>query len=82
MFQVNNNGVISFLKELRTYRPENFPLDDDTPLIAPYWADVDISKCDRNSTHCGTVWYREDRRPSILNKVWSCRRRAIQRAAG
>ncbi|XP_005107855.2 protein mesh [Aplysia californica] len=60
---VNNNGVISFLQELRTYRPENFPLSDATPIIAPYWADVDISKSN------GTVWYRETRDPNILSQA-------------
>ncbi|CAL1537147.1 unnamed protein product [Lymnaea stagnalis] len=60
---VNNNGVISFFKELKTYRPEEFPLVDETPIIAPYWADVDISKSN------GTVWYRETRDPSVLSEA-------------
>ncbi|KAH9505371.1 hypothetical protein Btru_058534 [Bulinus truncatus] len=59
---VNNNGVISFFKELSDYRPENFPLQENTPIIAAYWADVDISK--PNDT--GNVWYRETRDPAAL----------------
>lgn len=49
---VNNNGIITFLQELKTYRPESFPLKDDTPIIAPYWADVNVEVG-------GIVWYRE-----------------------
>ncbi|CAG5119632.1 unnamed protein product, partial [Candidula unifasciata] len=60
---VNNNGVISFFDELRTYRPEDFPLTEKIPIIAPYWADVDISISN------GTVWYRESRDPQLLAKA-------------
>lgn len=59
MFQVNNNGVITFLKELTGYRPVNFPLQE-TPLIAPYWADVDVAGVG------GTVWFRETVDTSVL----------------
>ncbi|ESO98711.1 hypothetical protein LOTGIDRAFT_113882 [Lottia gigantea] len=57
---VNNNGVISFLKELKVYRPDDFPLQDATPIIAPFWADVDV-------TEGGQVWYREETNPQTLN---------------
>ncbi|BFZ05895.1 hypothetical protein BsWGS_08934 [Bradybaena similaris] len=60
---VNNNGVISFVAELTTYRPSKFPLTQETPIIAPYWADVNIV----NSS--GTVWFRETRDPAMLNKA-------------
>ncbi|XP_076455436.1 protein mesh-like [Babylonia areolata] len=60
---VNNNGVISFLQELRGYRPKTFPLEEDTPIIAPFWADVDVDKVG------GTVWYRESRAPDVLARA-------------
>ncbi|XP_041370957.1 sushi domain-containing protein 2-like [Gigantopelta aegis] len=59
---VNNNGVISFLKELKTYKPEDFPLQNETPIVAPFWADVDV-------TIGGTVYYRESEDPVILAKA-------------
>ncbi|KAK7474057.1 hypothetical protein BaRGS_00034663 [Batillaria attramentaria] len=58
--KVNNNGVISFVQELRTYRPSDFPLKDPTPIVAPYWADVDVDKVG------GVVWYRETNDSDIL----------------
>ncbi|GFS21662.1 sushi, nidogen and EGF-like domain-containing protein 1 [Elysia marginata] len=58
---VNNNGIISFLNELRSYSPQKFPLSDSTPVIAPYWADVDVS--DDGS---GLVWYRQTTNPNVL----------------
>ncbi|CAG5134000.1 unnamed protein product, partial [Candidula unifasciata] len=60
---VNNNGVISFVAELTTYRPSNFPLQQEIPIIAPYWADVYLV----NSS--GNVWFRETRDPAMLNKA-------------
>ncbi|XP_076436246.1 sushi domain-containing protein 2-like [Babylonia areolata] len=63
---VNNNGVITFLKELKTYRPADFPLDEaplnETPLIAPYWADVDVNVG-------GQVYYRQTQDPAILERA-------------
>lgn len=59
---VNNNGVISFLQELRGYRPKSFPLEERTPIIAPFWADVDVSKAG------GTVWYRETQNREVLDR--------------
>lgn len=58
---VNNNGVISFFQELRTYRPSDFPLKDPTPIVAPYWADVDVDKVG------GVVYYRETTNADILS---------------
>ena len=39
-FYVNNNGNITFQRPLSTYTPSAFP-GAPTPLIAPWWADVD-----------------------------------------
>lgn len=38
---VNTNGNITFNGPVPTYTPEAFPVADQ-PMIAPYWADVDI----------------------------------------
>ena len=55
--------MLSFLQDLRNiYRPEDFPLKDETPIIAPYWADVDVSVG-------GTVWYRQTVDPEILSRA-------------
>ncbi|GFO48993.1 sushi, nidogen and egf-like domain-containing protein 1 [Plakobranchus ocellatus] len=62
--QVNNNGIISFLRELRSYNPQKFPLEDTTPLIAPYWADVDITL-----TNSGNVWYRQTMDAQVCAKA-------------
>jgi len=39
-FYVNNNGNITFQQPLSTFTPSAFP-GAPTPLIAPWWADVD-----------------------------------------
>ncbi len=38
---VNTNGNITFSGPVSTYTPESFPVADQ-PMIAPFWADVDI----------------------------------------
>jgi len=38
---VNTNGNVSFSGPVSTYTPDPFPVADQ-PMIAPYWADVDI----------------------------------------
>ena len=40
-FHVNTNGNITFDGSLSTFTPDSFPVADQ-PMIAPYWADVDI----------------------------------------
>ena len=40
---MNNNGIISFEDKLQSYKPQNFTsLEKSVPLIAPFWADIDI----------------------------------------
>ena len=48
---VNTNGNITFAGAVPTYTPEAFPVADQ-PMIAPYWADVDIRYYD-GSCHGG-----------------------------
>ena len=49
---VNINGGISFKKAMTSFTPQDFPMEAKTPLIAPYWADVDTRKG-------GKIWYRQ-----------------------
>lgn len=42
---MNNNGILSFLEELKSYKPLNFDhrnFKEKIPIVAPFWADVDI----------------------------------------
>ncbi|XP_038054969.1 sushi domain-containing protein 2-like [Patiria miniata] len=58
---VNTNGVVSFLQNVVQYTPESFPLGNDRRIIAPYWADVDV-------TNGGHVWYRQTTNDTDLLK--------------
>lgn len=61
---INNNGNISFDTPLSSVAAAGFPIS--TPVIAPFWADVDT----RNPAS-GTVWYKvfPDRLVVVWNKV-------------
>ena len=69
-FQVNTNGVISFLGAVSQYTPAPFPLGDNRRLISPFWGDVDT----RNG---GTVLYRESIDPVLLDRATKDVRRAF-----
>ena len=69
-FQVNTNGVISFLVAVSQYTPAPFPLGDNRRLISPFWGDVDT----RNG---GTVLYRESIDPVLLDRATKDVRRAF-----
>ncbi len=43
---INTNGNISFTEAVPTFTAEPFPVADQ-PMIAPYWADVDIRSFER-----------------------------------
>jgi MYXO-CTERM domain-containing protein len=60
---VNTNGNITFRGPLGTFTPEAFPVAEQ-PMIAPYWADVDI-----RGTGCGFGEEDECLDPDI-NGVW------------
>ena len=61
--QVNNNGLISFSSSLPdpSYIPVSLPIADN-PFVAPFWADID-------TRGTGTVWIRETRNSTILDRV-------------
>ena len=48
---VNTNGNITFAGPLSTFTPTAFPVAD-RPMIAPYWADVDIRRRVAGTTAC------------------------------
>jgi len=73
---VNTNGNITFNEDLGTYTPAAFPVADQ-PMIAPYWADVDIrgEACDgfggnrgcADPTENGVWWHLE---PGLMVVTW------------
>ncbi|XP_053565879.1 sushi, nidogen and EGF-like domain-containing protein 1 [Bombina bombina] len=56
---VNNNGVLSFLREVSQFTPVAFPISGDRRVVAAFWADVD-------NRRGGDVVYRETEDPKIL----------------
>lgn len=59
---MNNNGVISFLKEVSQFTPAAFPIAKDRCVVAAFWADVD-------NRRAGDVFYREDTQASTLRRA-------------
>ncbi|KAE8294410.1 Sushi, nidogen and EGF-like domain-containing protein 1 [Larimichthys crocea] len=59
---VNNNGLVSFLREVSQFTPVAFPIAGDRRVVAPFWADVD-------NRRAGRVFYRESKEPSILRRA-------------
>ncbi|XP_077193136.1 sushi, nidogen and EGF-like domain-containing protein 1 isoform X2 [Paroedura picta] len=58
---VNNNGVVSFGVRVSQYTPDPFPLDGESPFVAPYWADVDTRQG-------GNIFWRQSQDPSLLRQ--------------
>lgn len=48
---INNNGNLTFTSSLSRYSPEGFP--QSTPIVAPFWADVD-TRSELGSVHQST----------------------------
>uniref|UniRef100_A0A8C5N809 Sushi, nidogen and EGF-like domain-containing protein 1 n=1 Tax=Gouania willdenowi TaxID=441366 RepID=A0A8C5N809_GOUWI len=59
---VNNNGVVSFLREVSQFTPVAFPIAGDRRVVAPFWADVD-------NRRAGRVFFRESQEPSVLGRA-------------
>jgi hypothetical protein len=61
---INTNGNITFGQAVSVYSPTGFPYA--TPMIAPFWADVDT-----RASNSGHVWYKvyPDRLVVLWNKV-------------
>ena len=60
--QVNTNGIISFQHSFTEYIPRRFPLNNNIPLIAPFWDDVDI-------TRFGNIFYRQTSNVTLLQRA-------------
>uniref|UniRef100_A0A8C5PVW9 Sushi, nidogen and EGF like domains 1 n=1 Tax=Leptobrachium leishanense TaxID=445787 RepID=A0A8C5PVW9_9ANUR len=59
---VNNNGVVSFLREVSQFTPVAFPISGDRRVVAAFWADVD-------NRRGGEVFYRETEDSKILQRA-------------
>lgn len=59
---MNNNGIISFLKEVSQFTPVAFPISKDRRVVAAFWADVD-------NRRAGDVYYRESTEQPILERA-------------
>ncbi|XP_029472488.1 sushi, nidogen and EGF-like domain-containing protein 1 [Rhinatrema bivittatum] len=59
---VNNNGILSFLKEVSQFTPVAFPISKDRRVVAAFWADVD-------NRQAGEVYYRESKDPATLQRA-------------
>ncbi|XP_014854595.1 PREDICTED: sushi, nidogen and EGF-like domain-containing protein 1, partial [Poecilia mexicana] len=59
---VNNNGLVSFLREVSQFTPVAFPIAGDRRVVAPFWADVD-------NRLAGSVLYRQSQDASILRRA-------------
>ncbi|XP_077984689.1 sushi, von Willebrand factor type A, EGF and pentraxin domain-containing protein 1-like [Glandiceps talaboti] len=59
---INNNGIISFALEIADITLDMFPLSGGLPIIAPFWADVDLWEA-------GNVFWRISTEEDILNKA-------------
>ncbi|KAK1336807.1 hypothetical protein QTO34_002842 [Cnephaeus nilssonii] len=67
---VNNNGIISFLKEVSQFTPVAFPIAKDRCVVAAFWADVD-------NRRAGDVYYREATDPAVLRRATEDVRRSF-----
>ena len=62
IIQVNSNGILSFEVVFIEFSPTLFPIRSGTPLIAPYWDNVDI----RDG---GTIFYRQTTNVTLLQRA-------------
>lgn len=60
MFQVNTNGLLSFLTDIPQFFSIQFPLN--YPVIAPLYSNVD-------TRGAGNVFYRETHDPALLQQA-------------
>ena len=62
--QINDNGIISFVRHYNVRTPVSLPLSGTDKIIAPYWADVD-------TRGTGNIYYRQTTDPSLLARTTS-----------
>ena len=61
ILQVNTNGILSFRSQFTAFFPQRFPLFG-SPLIAPFWDDVNINRF-------GNIFYRQTSSATLLQRV-------------
>lgn len=61
LLQVSTNGILSFGSSFTRFQPTPLPFTSP-PLIAPFWADVDLRKG-------GSVFYRQTTQSDILQQI-------------
>ena len=59
---MSTNGAISFTRPISRYTPDQFPLNDNKEIIAPFWADVD-------TRGTGGISYRKTADPELLRRA-------------
>lgn len=59
LLKVNNNGVLSFNGPVFAFNAEPFPLNSSSPMLTPYWGDVD-------TRGTGMVWYLQTNNSELL----------------
>ena len=72
---VNNNGNVTFTGPLSTYTPEQIGTGYTSPIIAPFWADVDTTggsttPTGGNSTGSNLVWYNVNATTHTVTVTW------------
>lgn len=74
-FYINNNGNITFAGPLSTYTPYAIGTGYTSPIIAPFWADVDTrggatAATGGNSTGSNVVWYNVSAATKTITITW------------
>ena len=61
IIQVNTNGILSFRSQFTSFFPQRFPFFG-SPLIAPFWDDVNINRF-------GNIFYRQTSDVTLLQRA-------------
>ena len=56
---MSTNGIISMTAPYTGYTPDSFPLDNNNPIIAPYWCDINTA--DNQGLDEAAAYYRYNR---------------------
>ncbi|WP_394689335.1 nidogen-like domain-containing protein [Hoeflea sp.] len=68
---VNTNGSVSFGNGISTYTPSTINGNTGTPIIAPFWADVDTRIPASIGTNSGPVYIDMDTVNDVLTFTWA-----------
>src|SRR5262249_20933031 len=72
---INNNGNVTFTSSLSSYTPSAIGAGYSSPIIAPFWADVDTrggttTPTGGNAAGSDRVWYNLDPTNHVLTITW------------